>query len=70
MKFEVFENKLLSYGYGIVACNHYSLHKVRHLYCVIMSKDGTRSFKAEGQSSQVVFSKLVNDMNFALSSEE
>ncbi len=65
MDFELFERKLLQYGYGIVACNHYSLHKVRHLYCVIMHKDGMRSFKAEGQLSGVVFERLVNDMNYA-----
>lgn len=58
MKFEDFEREIKQKGYGIVAMNHYSLSKIWHTYCVVLSKDNKTAFKAESTNSEDVFKNI------------
>ena len=58
MKFEEFERKIWSAGYGIAAMNHYTMNGVRYTYCVLLHRETDSAFKEEGQHSEDVFEQL------------
>ena len=62
MTFEKFEIYIFEKGYGIVAMNHYSINNERHLYCVVMNKDGSKAIKAEGKKSVEVFQSIADKL--------
>jgi len=63
MTFEELEETIWRRGYGIVACNHYTIEGQRRTYCVVLSRDNARAFKAEGHSSDAVFGEIVRQID-------
>jgi len=63
MTFERFEKTIWTRGYGIVAFNHYILGGERYTFCAVLSRDGTKAFKAEGRSSATVFEDIIIQMD-------
>ena len=58
MKFEDFEREIWKKGYGIAAFNHYSIKGERYTYCVVLSRDCERAFKAEEKNSEKAFDSI------------
>ena len=59
MDFELFEQTIWDNGYALVACNHYGIKDKRHIYCVVMDREGSEAFMAQGPDSSQVFRELV-----------
>jgi hypothetical protein len=62
MKFEEFEKNILEKGYGIAAMNHYSINGKLYTYCVVLSRDTERAFKAEAENSEDLFDDIYNQI--------
>ena len=65
MKFEEFEKRIRERGYGIAAMNHYSLNGKQYTFCVVLSKNDDKAFRAEAESSEEVFEILFNKITEA-----